>query len=55
MRFFPLLCALLVFGSLTACGVKPHDVDKPEGKEDLVFPRTYPAPNTHSLPQEDMK
>lgn len=35
------LCAIL---TLTACGVKPPDVDPPQGEERDQFPRTYPAP-----------
>lgn len=29
---------------LAACGVKPDQLKAPEGSEDRVFPRTYPAP-----------
>lgn len=35
------LCAIL---TLTGCGVKPHDVDPPQGAAHDNFPRTYPDP-----------
>ena len=33
-------CVIL---TLSACGVKPSDVDPPQGEERDQFPRTYPA------------
>jgi uncharacterized protein YceK len=33
------LCVIL---TLSGCGVKPHDVDPPQGEERDHFPRTYP-------------
>jgi hypothetical protein len=50
MRFFPLLCVLLSLGLLSACGVKPKNVEKPEGKENVIYPRTYPSPETDPRP-----
>jgi hypothetical protein len=35
------LCVVL---TLTACGVKPPDVDPPQGEGHDNFPRTYPDP-----------
>ena len=39
MKYFVLLSLLL---SLTACGVKPGQLDTPKGGDD-TFPRTYPS------------
>jgi predicted small lipoprotein YifL len=46
MRLLTLLCALVTIGSISACGVKPNNLEKPDGKEHVVYPRTYPAPET---------
>lgn len=35
------LCALLL---LAACGIKPRDVDPPQGAEHDTYPQVYPAP-----------
>jgi len=34
-------CVIL---TLAGCGVKPRDVDPPQGQERDHFPRTYPDP-----------
>lgn len=48
MRFStPILLSFmsLIF-ILSACGVKPKNVEKPASKSDVVYPKTYPDPNT---------
>ena len=39
-------CAILTLATLSVggCGVKPPDVDPPQGEERDHFPRTYPDP-----------
>lgn len=44
------LCAIL---TLAACGVKPSDVDPPQGEPRDEFPRTYPAPETDAQTQAE--
>ena len=41
-----IICMFMVVLCLSACGVKPKDVDPPKGAEDSHFPRTYPDPST---------
>lgn len=36
---------------LAACGIKPADVDPPQGEERDYFPRTYPDPSPDPNPQ----
>ena len=43
------LCVIL---TLAACGVKPPDVDPPQGEDDQ-FPRTYPAPENDPQTQAE--
>lgn len=44
MKFTTLLsfCALLAL--TTACGIKPAEVDPPQGHKQDRFPHTYPSP-----------
>lgn len=39
--FVCLFSAMLL---LASCGIKPKDVDPPQGIENDHFPQTYPAP-----------
>lgn len=44
------LCVIL---AVTGCGVKPRDVDPPQGKENDQFPRTYPDPENDPQTQAE--
>lgn len=44
------LCVIL---TLTGCGVKPSDVDPPQGEERDEFPRTYPDPENDPQTQAE--
>jgi hypothetical protein len=41
---------LMMLAALCACGVKPGDVDPPEGAKASDFPRTYPNPVIYRPP-----
>ena len=41
---------MIVLLSLTACGIRPDEVDPPPGAEKVVFPRTYPDPSPDPRP-----
>lgn len=41
--------ALLV---LASCGIKPAEVDPPQGADKDYFPRTYPSPNPDPAPEK---
>lgn len=43
-----LFCLLLL---VPACGIKPTDVDPPQGEEKDYFPRTYPTQPSDPNPQ----
>ncbi len=40
---------------LSGCGIKPKDVDPPEGAEESTFPQTYPDLSTDPQPGLDQK
>ena len=40
---FPVLAALLL---VSACGIKPSEVDPPQGHKADTFPHIYPNPDT---------
>lgn len=42
--------ALFLVAGLAGCGVKPQDVDPPQGKAQDRFPRVYPDPSTLNPP-----
>lgn len=46
------LCMLgLVTAGLGACGIKPSEVDPPQGEKLDTFPRTYPDPQYDPAPE----
>lgn len=40
---FDLIIALTTLLALTACGIKPNDVDPPSADKAPTFPREYPT------------
>lgn len=46
MKNLNIICLFLVVGVLCACGIKPKNVDAPNGAAKNTFPATYPNPNT---------
>lgn len=47
-----LIALCLVLG---ACGIKPKNVDPPEGAEKSTFPAVYPDPQTDPKPGMESK
>ncbi len=41
--------------TLTACGIKPNQVDPPKGAENSTFPAEYPNPQTDPQPGMEQK
>ena len=52
VTFFLLLLALMatILLPLGGCGIRPSELDPPPGREDVVFPRSYPDPATDPPP-----
>ncbi len=40
------LCAMMAIFAVTACGIKPQDVEPPQDGAENTFPRTYPDIST---------
>jgi len=50
--FFRMVCLLcLMTASLGGCGIKPGQVDPPQGEKNDRFPRTYPDPQYDPAPE----
>lgn len=47
-RTLIILSLAVVASSLSACGIKPRDVDAPPGEAGQQFPHIYPAPNAEA-------
>ena len=51
-RIAGMICILgVVTATLGACGIKPSEVDPPQGEKLDTFPRTYPAPQYDPAPE----
>ena len=46
--------SFMVLLTLAACGIKPGDVDPPQGEDKDYFPRTYPAPTPYPNPERSV-
>lgn len=46
MKFKMLLSLCALTALLTACGIKPAEVDPPQGYKQDRFPHTYPSQTT---------
>ncbi|GEM_PF-5668244 len=40
-KFCMIMC---IFASLSACGIRPSNLDFPKSPDEPTFPRTYPNP-----------
>jgi hypothetical protein len=41
----------LITAGLGGCGIKPGQVDPPQGEKNDTFPRTYPNPDYDPAPE----
>jgi hypothetical protein len=41
----------LITAGLGGCGIKPSQVDPPQGEKNDTFPRTYPNPDYDPAPE----
>ncbi len=52
LQLFCIVCLLsLMTAPLGGCGIKPSQVDPPQGEKNDDFPRTYPNPDYDPAPE----
>jgi predicted small lipoprotein YifL len=45
-KYMPMLAMMVAVSFMAGCGVKPKDLDPPQGSKNTAFPKTYPAQNS---------